>query len=295
MAAACVLGLVAAFIIRPSYTSTASFLPPGSGGSSATATLVGQLSVLSGLSGGSSGGAKGSGEVYVGILKNSSVRSELVKRFNLMSRYSVKKESLAEKVLAGHSTFDIDPKSSIVTVSVSDKSPAQAQDLANAYLDALTEKNGQLALTEASQRRLFFGLQLAKEKDDLEDAEVALKETQERSGLIAPLPQTDSEIQMINQARDRISARQVELAGLRLSATEENPERVRLESEIQGLQEQLSKLQTGTSNRVGGAIPASKVPELSLEYVRRYREVKYHETLFEVLSRQRRLSLRSVP
>jgi tyrosine-protein kinase Etk/Wzc len=287
IAGACVLGIVAAFVIRPSYTSIASFLPPSSGSNSATAALVGQLSQLSGMSGGSSlGGSKGSGDLYVGILKSRSVKSELVKRFSLMTLYNAKKESVAEKVLANHSSFDVDAKSSIVTISVSDKSPARAHDLASAYLDALTEKNGQLALTESSQRRVFFGQQLAREKDDLEDAEVALKDTEEKSGLIALAPQTASEIQMITQTWDRISAKEVELAGLRLSATQENPELLRLESEIQGLQEQLSKLQIGTNQRLSGAIPTSKVPQLSLEYVRKMREVKYHETLFEMLARQ---------
>src|SRR5450631_498858 len=93
IAAACALALTAAFIIPPSYTSVASFLPPNSGGSSAAAALAGQLSQLSGIGTGALGGTKGSGDLYVGILKSRSVRSELIKRFDLISLYKVKKES----------------------------------------------------------------------------------------------------------------------------------------------------------------------------------------------------------
>jgi len=286
MAVTSALSVAFAFSIAPMYTSTASFLPPNSGGSGATGALAGQLSALSALSGGPSGGSKGSSDLYVGILKSRSVRSEIIKRFHLMNLYKAKLESQAEKVLAAHSTFEVDAKSSIVTINVVDRSPAQAHELANAYLDALTEKNGQLALTESSQRRLFYAQQLAKEKDDLENAEVALKETEEKSGLISPAGQMASEIQMIVQTRASISAKQVQLAALRLSATEENPVVVQLESEIQGLQDQLSRLQVGTNKRLSGAIPTSKVPQLGLEYVRKAREVKYHETLFEMLSKQ---------
>jgi tyrosine-protein kinase Etk/Wzc len=285
MGGTCALAIAVGLSMRDSYTSIASFLPPGSGGSSATAALAGQLSALSGLSGGSLGGMKSSGDLYVGILKSRSVKSELVKRFDLISLYKMKKESQAEKVLASHSTFDVDTKSSIVTITVTDHSAARAHDLANAYLDALTEKNGQLALTESSQRRLFFGQQLAKEKDDLENAEVALKETEEKTGLIAPAGQTASEIQMIAQTQGLISAKQVELAALRLSATQENPDLIRLESEIQGLQDQLSRLQSGTNKRTGAVIPTSQVPELQLDYVRKEREVKYHEALFEMIAK----------
>ena len=142
-----------------------------------------------------------------------------------------------------------------------------------------------MALSQSSQRRLFFGEQLAKEKDDLEDAEVELKKTEEQSGLIAPTGQTEAEITTIAETQAQIAVREVQLAALRQSATEQNPEMIRLRSEIDDLQGQLLRLQKGGGNR-SGAIPTAKVPELQLDYVRKDREVKYHEALFDMLSRQ---------
>ena len=280
------LAIAAAYLIPPGYTSTASFIPPNTSGSSSAASLVGELAQLSGLGAGALGGVKSTSDLYVGILKSRSIGSEIVRRFDLKNVYKVKKESQAEKDLASNSKFEVGTKDPIVTISVSDRSPTRAHDLANAYLDALKEKNGELALTESSQRRLFFGQQLAREKDNLEDAEVALKETEEKTGLIAPAGQTSAELSAISQTRAQIAVRQVELSALRQSSTEENPDVVRLQSEIADLQSQLSKLQTGTNNRLSGAIPTSKVPELQLDYVRKEREVKYHEVLFELLARQ---------
>jgi uncharacterized protein involved in exopolysaccharide biosynthesis len=222
----------------------------------------------------------------VGILKSRSIEEQIIQRFDLKKVYKVKKESQAEKILAANSTFGVGLKDSIVTLSVTDVDPSRARDLVNAYLDALRETNGRLALSESSQRRLFFGQQLDKEKNALEDAEVDLKKTEEQSGLIAPAGQTASEIQMIAQTRAQIAAREVELSALRQSATAQNPAYIRLQSEIGDLQGQLARLQTG-SGRIGdGAIPTSKVPELALDYVRKTREVKYHEELFEMLARQ---------
>jgi len=143
-----------------------------------------------------------------------------------------------------------------------------------------------LALSQSSQRRLFFGQQLEKEKDDLEDAEVELKKTEEQSGLIAPSGQTETEIRTIAETQAAVAAREVQLAGLRDSATEQNPEVIRLKSEIADLQGQLVRLQSGSGKGSIAAIPTSKVPELQLEYVRKEREVKYHEALFDMLSRQ---------
>jgi uncharacterized protein involved in exopolysaccharide biosynthesis len=247
---------------------------------------MGQLGPLASLGGGGMGGPKSQGDLYVGILRSQSVESEIVKRLNLMSVYNAKKESQAEGALAGCSKFDIGLKDSIVTISVTDPSPQRAQDIANAYLDALRGTNGRLALTESSQRLVFFGQQLAREKDALADAEVDLKKVEEQTGLISPEGQTSTEIQMIAQTRNQIAAHEVQLSALRESATPQNPEVIRLESEMDVLEGQLVRLQMGTGKSGSGAFPTSKVPELVLEYVRKNREVKYHETLFDMLARQ---------
>ena len=78
----------------------------------------------------------------------------------------------------------------------------------------------------------------------------------------------------------------VQLAALRDSATEQNPEVIRLRSEIDDLQGQLARLQRGSGKESTAAIPTSMVPGLELEFVRKEREVKYHEALFDMLSRQ---------
>jgi uncharacterized protein involved in exopolysaccharide biosynthesis len=275
-----------AFLLPFRYTSTTSFIPPANIGSgNSMASLVeGQLSAMG--AGDLFGSIKNPGDLYAGILKSHAVASELIKRYDLMRVYKVKKESQAEKILASSTAITLDTKSPIVSVDVTAMSPALAHDLASAYMDALRDVNGRLALSQSSQRRLFFGQQLAKEKDDLEDAEVDLKRTEEQSGLIAPAGQTTVEIETIAQTQAQIAVREVQLAALRDSATEQNPEVIRLRSEIDDLQGQLSRLQRGSDNKSTAAIPTSKVPELQLEYVRKEREVKYHEALFDMLSRQ---------
>jgi uncharacterized protein involved in exopolysaccharide biosynthesis len=279
------LATAVAFLLPFQYTSEASFIPPNlSSGSSVASALAGQLSSLG--AGDILGVGKTSGDVYAGILRSRSIAAELVQRFNLKQVYRLKKESQAENALASNTAVSVDAKSSIVTVSVTDESPQRAQDIANAYMDALRETDGRLALSQSSQRRLFFQQQLEKEKNDLEDAEVALKQTEEQSGLIAPTGQTETEIRTIADTQAQIAVREVQLAALGEGATEQNSQFVRLRSEIDDLQRQLTRLQSGSGNGSAAAIPTSKVPELQLEYVRKDREVKYHEALFDMLSRQ---------
>jgi tyrosine-protein kinase Etk/Wzc len=277
---------VVAFLLPFRYTSTTSFIPPANlgNGNSMAAMVAGQLSAMG--AGDLLGSIKNPGDLYAGILKSHSIADALIKRFDLMKVFKVRKESQAEKILAASTDVTVDLKSSIVTVDVTAKSPGLARDLANGYMDALRDTNGRLTLSQSSQRRLFFGQQLAKEKDDLEEAEVDLKKTEEQSGLIAPAGQTEAEITTIAQTQAQIAVREVQLAALRDSATEQNPEVIRLRSEIGDLQGQLARLQRGSGKESTAAIPTSKVPEIQLEYVRKEREVKYHEALFDMLSRQ---------
>jgi tyrosine-protein kinase Etk/Wzc len=274
-----------AFVLPLRYTSSVSFIPPNlNSGSSMASALVGQLGSLGGAE--MLGLGKGSGDMYAGILGSRSIADVLVNRFDLRHEYHVKKVSQAEKKLKADTEVSVDTKSSIVTVDVTANSPQLAHDLASAYMEGLHDTNGRLALDQSSQRASFFGEQLAKEKDDLENAEVELKKTEEQSGLIAPSGQTEAEIGTIAQTQAQIAVRQVQLAALRDSATDQNPEVIRLRSEIDDLRGQLDRLQQGNGKTSAASIPTSKVPEIQLEYVRKEREVKYHEALFEMLSRQ---------
>ena len=275
--------LITAFLLPDQYSSEASFIPPVPSSSAGAAALAGQLSSLGPAS--LLGSVKSSGDLYAGILKSRSIADILIKRFDLLKVYGVKRESDAVRRLAANTTVEVGLKDTIVTITVKDKTPDRAKALADGYLDALRETNGRLALNDSSQRRQFFDQQLAREKNDLADAEVELKKTEEQSGLIAPTGQTALQIQTIAQTRAQIALRQVQLAGLSHYATDQNESVIRLHSEIADLEGQLSRLEKGDPNQ-GGSIPASKVPALQLDYVRKERDVKYHEALFEMLAKQ---------
>lgn len=280
-----ILAGVVAFLIKPRYTATATFLPPNSlsAGASLQSAQIGAL----GGAGSLLGGLKDPSMIYVGILESRSVADELIQEFNLQSVYKTKKLSETEKSLAGHTKLG-PGKDSLIAIVVDDTDPRRAADIANAYLKALSKQNDRLVLTEAGQRRAFFEQQLEKEKNQLADAEVELARTQLQTGLISPNGQAQVQINTIAQTKAAISSREIQLTAMNQGATEQNPEVIRLRSEIVGLKEQLARLENSSAKGSPGdvMVPTSKVPELSLEYVRRDRDVKYHEALYELLLRQ---------
>ncbi len=277
--------LVVYVILKPTYTGEAVFLPPQSAPGSSMTQLASSMGAMGAM--GALAGLKNPGDVYAGILMSRTISDALVKKFDLQKVYKVKLASDASKVLANHTKVTVG-KTSLVTIKVDDHDPRRAADLANGYLDELREQNTRLALSDAAQRRLFFQQQLEREKNALADAEVDLKTTQEKTGLIVPINQAQVQIEEMAQIRAQIASNQVELAALRQGATDQNPQVIRLQSQIEGLRHQLEQLQNNPGKPQPGSIEFStvKAPTLTMEYIRKQREVRYHELLFELIAKQ---------
>ncbi len=277
-------------IIKPTFTAKVDILPPKK--SSSPLAQLGALSALAGAGGGAASalGLKNPDDEYIGLLQSQTIADGLIQRFQLESLYKKKKLSDTRKMLSNNTKI-VSEKSGMISIAVEDPDPKRAADIANAYVDELHDLMGHLAITEAGQRRLFFEQQLEQEKDKLADAEIALVATEQKTGIIQPAGQAQATIMSITQLRAQIAASQIQLQGLETSATPENPEVILLQTQIAGLESHLADLEKGAPSGTTGmeddiGLPSSKVPVASLEYVRKMREVRYHETLFELLARQ---------
>ena len=282
-----VLAYLLVLLVAPSFTAKAVILPPQQDQSSSNA-MMGQLGALASMTGmGSSLGLKNPVDLYIGMLGSNSVIDAMIKRFDVIRLTHPKHFSDAQKLMVGKSKFTAE-KDGMISISVTDKNPRLAADMANAYVQELYALNNRIAVGPSSQRRLFFDQQLAQEKDRLADAEVALKETEEKTGVIAPSGQTENVIRQVAQIEAEITSREVQLQALRTSSTDQNPDVIRLNSELSGLRSELRDLESGQGKHAPGDIfiSAANVPQVGLEYIRKERDVKYHQFLFDLLARQ---------
>ena len=283
-----VVTLATTLIMKPTFTAKVVIMPPQK--SSSPLAQLGALSALAGGGGAASAlGLKNPDDLYIGLLQSESIADALIQRFHLQQLYKKKLRSETRKELKSNTKI-VSEKSGMMSIAVEDHDPKRAADIANAYVEELHSLMGHLAISEAGQRRLFFEQQMEQEKNRLADAEVALAETERKTGIIQPAGQAQATIMSIAQLRAQIAASQVQLQGLEASATEQNPEVILLQTQIAGLESQLASLEKGNPRGTGMQddveLPTSKVPAASLEYIRKMRDVRYHETLFELLARQ---------
>ena len=272
--------------LPPIYTATAKILPPQQGGQSSAAAMLSQMGGMGGSTGAALG-MKNPNEMYVAMLKSRTVADNMIQRFGLMDAYKTAAMVDARKVLGIASQIAAGRTDGVITIHVDDRDPKRAAELANAYIEELHKLSQTLAVTEAGQRRLFLEKQLKQAKDSLADAEVAMRKLQETTGLIKLDDQGRAIIEALAQLKTQVTAKEVELGSMRLFATESNPDLLRTQRELITLRDQLGKLEkTGSTNEFGIMMTSGKLPEAGLEYVRKFREVKYHETIFELLARQ---------
>lgn len=282
------LAIAAAFLIKPTFSSTAVILPPQQQ-SSGVSAMLGQLGGLAGAAGGIAG-LKNPNDLYVAMLQSRTIADRLISQFDLKTRFEVETLDEARKKLDGMATSSSD-KAGTISVLVEDKDPKFAAELANAFVSELSNLTKGLAITDAAQRRLFFEKQLIAVKDDLANAEIALRKTQESTGMLQLDGQVQGIIRNVAQLEGTIAAKEVQLNAMRSFATNNNPDLLRLQGEIQGYQAQLEKLKTGKLSKDGDLmVPTGKIPEVGIEYIRSLRNVKYQETIFELLSKQYELA-----
>jgi len=271
-----VVGLAAlgfSFTIAPTFTAKTQFLPPQQQ-QSAAASMLASLGSLGGLAG--AAGIKNPSDQYMAFMKSVSVQDALIDRFQLVERYKAKLREDARKGLTARARI-ASGKDGIISVEVDDHDPKVAADMANAHVDELRKLLARLAVTEAQQRRVFFEKQLAQTKDNLVKAEQALKSTGVNSSALKSTPA--AAVETVARLKAMISAQEVKLASMRGYLSESAPDFKLALNELAAYRSQLAKAEENE--------PASTS---ATDYVARFRDYKYHETLFELFAKQYELA-----
>lgn len=276
VAAPIVLGLAAAGLctfVPPTFTAKTVFVPPQQSQSSATASAMASLGALASLAG---GGIKTPGDQYVALLQSVNVSDKLVDRFKLQALYEVEYRVQARQALARDTRIQLGKKDGLITVEVDASTAQLAADIANAYVMELRRLSSDLALTEAQQRRAFFEGELKNTHTRLAKAQSQLQAGGFSPGALKAEPKAAAEAYA--RVKAEVTGAEVKLQTLRQSRADSATE----------VQQQLA---TVTALRAQLAQLATKNDSLDdAEYLDRYREFKYQETLYELFSRQYELA-----
>jgi uncharacterized protein involved in exopolysaccharide biosynthesis len=281
-----VLSVCYSLTLKNIYTATSKFYPPQKESPLGSfASLLAQTGPLQGL-----GGLGGPGDLYLAITKSRTVADAVVKRLDLQKKEDGTTRTLeaARKAAMGAVKVAVG-KDGIITVSANSRYSQKAADLANAFVDETIKRSVQLYVTKAGSERTFLEKRLEVVKVELKNAEGDLKAFQEKHKTIKVDAQASVAIEGIARLKAEIAHKEVQLATLRNSMTDESSDVKALQAGISRLKSQVGSM-TG-SGGVDSIIPATgNVPGIGVEYVRKVRELKIQEAIFEQLSKQYELA-----
>jgi tyrosine-protein kinase Etk/Wzc len=282
-----VLSMAVVVMIPNRYTADALLLPPSQSMSAGT-SMLGQLGGVSAASIFGMGiGLKNPGDMYVSLFRSRPVEDAVIRRFGLLDRYKSKNMKEARDRFERLGAVELGAKDGLIRLSMTDSDPRFAAELVNGYIDEFRKFSANLALTEAAQRRLFFERQLKEAKGNLANSEVALKNTEQTTGVLQIEGQARALIESTAALRAQVIAKQVQIEGMRTFATDQNPELFETQKQLDELQSKLKAL-NGVGDGTGDdlIIPKGKLSSAAMEYIRKYRDVRYSETVYELLARQ---------
>jgi uncharacterized protein involved in exopolysaccharide biosynthesis len=277
------LGLAVVLLLPRKFAATAQIMPSQQS-QSITAFMLGQLGPLAATAGRDLG-LRNPSDLYIAMLHSRTMADALISRFSLMQVYGKSRIEDARERLDEVSEISAD-RESVISIVVDDRDPQRAADIANAYVEQLQKVTQTLRVTEAARRRLFYEQEVQKANGELAFAEQALRQVQETTGVIQLDSQSKAMIEGLVTLRAKVMTQEAQVQSMRVFATEENPDLVRAERELKAMKSEYAGLERGKGRSSIFDVTLEKVPSAGVEYLRRLRELKYRESLLEILNKQ---------
>lgn len=290
-----------AFLIPKRYESTTRLMPPDTQSSSGIAMLA-SLSARTGAGLGTFAGdllgLKNTGALFIGILSSRTLQDRLVNHFNLKKVYGASLSEQARKTLAENTSITEDRKSGIITITVTDRDPKRAAELAAAYVQELDRHAAELSTSAAHRERVFLEDRLKAVKQDLDAAAKDFSEFASKNSTIDIKAQGRVMVEAAATLQGQLIAAQSELKGLEQIYTDNNVRVRAVRARTEELQRQLEKLggKEAPNPRGQGQLSEPlypsirKLPLLGVTYADLYRRTNIHEAVYETLTQEYELA-----
>lgn len=280
-----ILAAIVSLVLPKKYTSTGKLLPPLLSGESMEISGISSMLAGAGLPVGM--GATPS-DLFSALLKSRTVLDSVIERCELKGYYKKKTMVETREYLIKVTRIEVSPEG-IISISVIDKDPNMAAKISSSYIKHLDKLNRETSMTVGKRNRLFLEERLKEVKDDLEMVEDSVKKFQERHHIVSLPDELEQAVSIMSDLLARKITKEIELGMIRMYATEENPEVIKINKEISLIEKQLKDIGYEPDPKkfgVGFSVPLKDVPEISLTLARLMRDVEVKQEVFAVLTEQ---------
>ncbi len=279
------IGATVISLVLPSwYESNALLLPPK--GAVTTMDQLSRLSEVVSVTGGLNLPVMVTpSDVYARMLKSRTLCDRIADKYKLQQRYGTGTAFDTYQELLKHASFRV-TEEGLVNVSVEDKEPQVAADMANSFVDEINSVSQEITSSRARQNRQFIEDRLRQARADLDSAHRVLELFQQTNRAIDFDEQTKMAIEQASQLK--VSLAQIDLdiqmAQRLLSAS--HPEMKEKHERREIVRRQLDQLESGGLDSSYFALPVASIPALRSKYEVLYGNVRIAERLHTMLMEQ---------
>jgi len=286
-----IAAIIISLLMPNEYTSTTSFISPKKKGGlfGDIAGFSNTIKDLSRTLGGRIGATSDEAYNYLVILQSRTASEKMIKKFNLRDIYEIDKSKPFENVISeleDRTTFQIADEGNIM-VSVTDKNPKRAAEMANYYVEILNELSTDLSVAESRNNRVFIEKRFVQAQDDIRKLEDSLEIFSKKYNVLALEEQMKAAITVAAELKAQIEIAKLEKELLEKKLGSDNPLVEQAVRKVEELDKQLMTLKFGENKNLKSSlnlfIPFEKIPETGVAYVRLMRDYEIQNKLLEFL------------
>ncbi len=277
-----IITTVISFLIPIEYKATSTVMI----NQSKNSNLLGSLNSNVGSLIGSAlfGGTGKSVDKMFGYLESRKILLKVIKKFNLVSYYEIKKfkRDLTLKALRNDAEFEL-TDNGFIKISVINKNPQMAANIVNYFVDQLDSLNKEYSISYAKKYRMFVQKRYMKNISDLNKAENQLERFQEKNKIYAIPAQFEIAFKAMGKLESDLVLKQLEADLIKATQGANSPSYTIANEQVKILKQKLNTIGNGKhlTNQSIIFFNLDSIPRLQKEYFRIKQEMEIQSKLLE--------------
>jgi tyrosine-protein kinase Etk/Wzc len=222
---------------------------------------------------------------YIAILKSATLTDDVIKRFKIREDYEMEDSYYEKVVKAFNNNLEIEvADEGNLVISVFNKNPQKAADIANYMIMKLNEMNTELGTTNARANREFIEKRYIENVRTIDTLENSMKNFQEKYGVIAVPEQLEATVKAMSDIYAQLAEKEVELSVIKRTYGADSPFSIQAEIAVEEMKKKIEMINAGQTLSEDGVnllIPFKKAPGLGYKYFRIYRDLEIQYKILE--------------
>ncbi len=221
---------------------------------------------------------------YMAILKSSTMIDDVINRFEIGKEYEMETAYHENVVKAFLSNLDIQVQDEgDLTITVYDRNPQTAANIANYMISKLNEINTRISITNAKANREFIEKRYMQNVNDINGLENEMKDFQQKYGVVAVPQQIEATVKAMSSIYGELAQKEIAFNVIKRTYGDNSPLVANAQIEVQEIQKKINSLNAGSDNSkdVNLLIPFKRAPELAYKYLKIYRDLEIQYKILE--------------